>query len=88
MFEQKDPEDVIDQILQYQRDDPSAYSLMVPNDCLAIVIGKNCETLKMLINMSGVDQIKIANEGMAGQTDRKIFIYGSQLHFERVKKMI
>ena len=52
---------------------------MVPNDCIPIIIGKNNETLKMLINMSGVKNIKIANEGISGMTERKLYIFGDKL---------
>jgi hypothetical protein len=37
--------------------------MKIPNDSVAILIGKNAETLKMLRNMSSVEAIRIANEG-------------------------
>ena len=62
--------------------------MMIPNDCLPILIGKNNDTLKMLVNMSGVENIKIANEGISGAVDRKLFIYGKKESFDRSKKMV
>ena len=50
----------------------------MPNESLAIIIGKNSDTLKMLKNMSGVHKIQIANEGIPGCIDRNCYIYGEK----------
>lgn len=57
-------EDFIDDLIYFGINDPSGFALKVPSESLSIIIGKNTETLKMLVNMSGVTSIKIANEGI------------------------
>jgi hypothetical protein len=60
----------------------------VPNDCLALIIGKNSDTLKMLKNMSNVSRIQIANEGVPGQTERNLYIEGEKKGYEVAVKMV
>jgi hypothetical protein len=62
--------------------------MRVPNESLAIIIGKNSDTLKMLKNMSGVQKIQIANEGIPGCVDRNCYIFGEKINFEKCKSMI
>lgn len=68
---------MIEDIIRVGSGDNSSYVIPVPNDSLALLIGKNADTLKMLKNMSGVDRIQIANEGTSGSNNRSMFIYGS-----------
>lgn len=49
-----EPEEMVESIIHFGPSDPNAYSMKVPNESLAIIIGKNSDTLKMLENMTGV----------------------------------
>ena len=84
----QDPEDIIEEIIHLGRPNPTAFNMSVPNDSLAILIGKNADTLKMLKNMSGVERIAIANMGTAGVTERNLYIFGDIKAYEKSKQMI
>lgn len=60
----------------------------VPNECLALIIGKNSDTLKLVKNLSGVKKIQIANEGIPGQSQRNVYLTGSMQSFEEAKKKL
>jgi len=53
-YDPNDPEEIIKEIIQINSDNPEAYVMPVPNECLALIIGKNSDTLKLIKNLSGI----------------------------------
>jgi rRNA processing protein Krr1/Pno1 len=65
----------------------NARILPIPNDCVRLIIGKNCETIRRLNNETGC-KIQIAKKEIPNTDVRNVFIEGPPEKYENAKKQI